>query len=276
MQSLSPEALLSVAVKAAQTGGRHAREHTARREEAVETHAHDVKLALDVECQVCIENVIRKHYPEHAILGEEDETHVNGNRLGAAKTPRRHSADYEWVVDPIDGTVNFSHGFSAWCSAVAVRQGDRVLAGAVYAPQLDALYAASINTPATRNGNPIQVSSRQDLADCIVMTGLDKNLVPGVAPLAFLSRIASTCRKARIMGSAALDLCLVADGTADGYFEGNLYLWDIAAAGLIVQQAGGKGEIVANLNQPHQLNYVASNGHIHDDLKHLVTLGGGG
>ena len=101
---------------------------------------------------------------------------------------------------------------------------------------------------------------------------MDKNLAPGVAPLTFFSRIAQSCQKARIVGSAALDLCWVAEGIADGYFEGSIYLWDIAAAGLIVQQAGGVGEVVAQREEPYQMSYVASNGHIQEVLRALVAV----
>ena len=272
MSAISTAALLEIAVAAAKAGGNHALRNTSRRTEAVHAYAHDVKLALDVECQQQIESLIRSHFPEHAILGEEDETLVDGSRLGEAKSGARDADGYEWIVDPIDGTLNFSHGLPAWCCSVAVRRGKEVLAGAVFAPEHDTLYAASIDLPSTRNGVPIRVTDRKTLSNSIIMTGLDKNIAPGVAPLEFLSRIAQSCRKARGMGSAALDLCWVAEGLADGYFEGSIYLWDIAAAGLIVQQAGGAGEIVALREEPNQMSYVASNGHIQSELRKLLAL----
>jgi myo-inositol-1(or 4)-monophosphatase len=272
MPALSTSALLEVAIAAARAGGTHALNNVSRRTEAVHSYAHDVKLALDVECQQQIEALIRSRFPEHAILGEEDETLVEGSRLGESKIAATGDDGYEWIVDPIDGTVNFSHGIPSWCCSVAVRRGTTILAGAVYAPEMDALYAATVDQPSTRNGVPIHVSTRDALSRCIVMTGMDKNISPGVAPLAFFSRIAQSCRKARIMGSAALDLCWVAQGIADGYFEGSIYLWDIAAAGLIVQQAGGAGEITALRDEPNQMSYVASNGRIQSELKALVAV----
>jgi myo-inositol-1(or 4)-monophosphatase len=272
MQAPSLEKLLSVAVEAARTGGLHAQSNFSRCSEVVQSYAHDVKLALDVECQTHVEAVIHKYFPEHAILGEEDETSVNGTKLSDSKPTASESGGYEWIIDPIDGTVNFSHGFPSWCCSVAVRQGETVLAGAVFAPDHDALYTASVDAPAKRNGIAIHVSTRKTLAESLVMTGMDKNLVPGVAPLAYFSRIAQASQKARIMGSAALDLCLVAEGKADGYFEGSIYIWDIAAAGLIVKQAGGSAEIIALREEPYQMSYVATNGHIQDTLKQLVAL----
>ncbi len=270
--SISTQRLLEVAVEAARTGGAHAQSNKSRREEMIRSYAHDVKLALDVECQARIESVIHSHFPDHQILGEEDDTLADGKRLGDAKSGGQESDHYEWIVDPIDGTVNFSHGFPIWCCSIAVRRGEEVLAGAVYAPDLDALYTATVDQPSMRNGEPIQVSTRDDISQCIVMTGMDKNLAPGVKPLTFFTNIAASCRKARIAGSAAVDLCWVAEGMADGYFEGSIYLWDIAAAGLIIKQAGGAGEIVALREEPHQMSYVASNGLIQDALKSLVMV----
>jgi myo-inositol-1(or 4)-monophosphatase len=272
MPEIPTSELLAVAIEACRTGGEHARANKDRRSEAIYTGAHDVKLALDVECQARIEAVIRSSFPDHMILGEEDETSVNGNRLGDDKPGACQCDTYEWIVDPIDGTVNFSHGFPIWCCSVAVRHGEAVLAGAVFAPDMDALYTATVDQAATRNGEPIQVSTRNQLSESIVMTGLDKNLVPGAAPLQFFTNISANCRKARVAGSAALDLCWVAEGIADGYFEGSIYLWDVAAAGLIVQQAGGTGEVVTSREEPYQISYVASNGRIHEALKALVSV----
>ncbi len=272
MSAYSTTKLLEVAIEAAKTGGNHAHQNTARKNSVVQTYAHDVKLILDVECQTKIEAVIRSHFPAHAILGEEDETCVGGISLGADKTHTASQDDYEWIVDPIDGTVNFSHGLPIWCCSVAVRRGDTILAGAVYAPALDTLYTASLDHPSTRNGDPIHVSDKKELSQCIVLTGMDKNITPGVSPLAYFSKIAESCQKARIAGSAALDLCWVAEGIADGYFEGSIYLWDIAAAGLIVQQAGGSGEIVARREEPNQMSYIGSNGHVQAELKALISL----
>ncbi len=114
---------------------------------------------------------------------------------------------------------------------------------------------------------------KKTLAECLVMTGIDKHLIPGIESLTFFKKIAFACQKTRVMGSAALDLCWVAEGMADGYFEGSIYLWDIAAAGLIVKQAGGAGEIVAYREEPHQMSYIASNGHVQEELKVLIGTG---
>ena len=272
MQEPTNRELLEVAVQAAQTGGNHAKSNADRRSDVIQNYAHDVKLALDVECQTRIEEVILSHFPGHAILGEEDETSVNGVTLGAGKQAGE-SAQYEWIVDPIDGTVNFSHGFPGWCCSIAVRKGEEVLAAAVFAPDMGHLYTATADGPALCNGEPIKVSDRESLAQSLVMTGIDKNLIPDASPLEYFTKISFACQKTRVMGSAALDLCWVAAGWADGYFEGSIYIWDVAAAGLIVRQAGGIGEVVGVYDAPpHRMSYIASNGIIQAELKALIGM----
>ncbi len=191
------------------------------------------------------------------------------NNVNAATSD---ATTYQWIIDPIDGTVNFSNGLPTWCCSVAVRElgSGTVKAAAVYAPMLHALYYATSDGHAYKNDEIIQVSECPRLADGIVMTGMDKNLEPGLPPLTYFRHIAATTRKARINGSAALDLCWVAEGAADGYFEGSIYLWDIAAAGLIVERAGGKAEVFKKRSEPHQLAFIASNGHVHAELHDLL------
>jgi len=259
--------LLATAIAAVQCGGNHALQNLDRRKQAIKTFAHDIKLVLDVECQQKIEALILGQYPEHRCMGEEDAS--LGDKALASPPGER---GYEWIIDPIDGTVNFANGLPTWCCSVAVREINSgvVRAAAVYAPMLQALYSATCEGPACKNAQPIRVSDCTELAQGIVMTGMDKNLEPGVPPLTYFRHIAGASRKARINGSAALDLCWVAEGAADGYFEGSIYLWDIAAAGLITERAGGKTEVLKKRQEPHQLSFIASNGLVHEELRTLL------
>ena len=252
--------LLDCAVSAARAAGNHAAANGARRRDTIATSRHDVKLELDVECQVRAQEAILARYPDHAILGEEDAS------VGMEKRPE---APAEWIVDPIDGTVNFSHGFPFWCSSVAVRAGGNILAGAVYAPDLDELYTATEQTPAAFNGKSLSVSDTTALSEAIICTGLDKNAHPDLPPFALLNAIATRARKARVFGSAALDICRVASGQADGYFESGIYVWDMAAASLIVRQSGGVSEVLRE-HSDTRLAFAATNGGIHEELKALV------
>jgi myo-inositol-1(or 4)-monophosphatase len=252
--------LLDGAIAAARAAGGHALAQVARRSEVLRGYAHDVKLQLDVECQALAEKMLLARFPDSVILGEEGpEAAVRG----AGDTA------LEWVIDPIDGTVNYSHGLPVWCCSVAVRRGGVTLAGAVYAPVPDELYSATCLSAATCNARPIRVSAVRDLGQAMIMTGLDKAVDPRRPAFEIFRAISIRVQKARVMGSAALDMCRVAAGQADGYFESGIFTWDIAAAGLIVQQAGGRAEVMGSQGG-HRLRYLASNGLIHDELRQLI------
>ncbi len=260
LSSSDVASLIETAAIAAQAAGSHASKHCARRTETICVAAHDVKLKLDVESQIEAERVIRARYPGHRILGEED---IPDRPDTIATSP------FEWIIDPIDGTVNFSHGLPFWCSSVAVRNGTRLLAGAVFAPVLGDLYTAAAGLQATRNGRPLRVSSVASLDKALVMTGLDQKTTTKMNRLDIFRALADNTQKVRVMGSAAIDICRVATGEADGYFESGIYTWDVAAAGLIVQQAGGRIETIEN-DGGHRLSFMATNGLLHSALHDLV------
>jgi myo-inositol-1(or 4)-monophosphatase len=260
-EPLSPEALLSCAVEAVRSAGAYALKQRHRRTETVAVSPHDVKLRLDIECQELAEAVIRNRYPRHAFLGEED---------GATAARERVDSEYEWVIDPIDGTVNFSHGLPRWGCSIGVRRGDTTLAGAVFAPELDELYTAVDGAPALRNGAVIHVSETRELAESIIFTGVDKHVSARLPPLEIFRGIAAAVQRPRVMGCASLDLCQVAAGQGDGYFESGIYIWDVLAAGLIVTQAGGMTEILGSL-PGGRLLFMASNGKIHEAFKGILN-----
>jgi myo-inositol-1(or 4)-monophosphatase len=251
--------LLKAACAAAQAAGQHAWKNRGRRSEVVASFAHDVKLRLDLESQEVAESVLRQFFPHHRIRGEESTGPADG----------ADDATCEWIIDPIDGTVNFSHGLPLWCCSIAVRAGGRMRAGVVYAPALDECYTATDDGPAECNGRRLAVSSVSSLSAALVMTGLDKGIDPRLPPFEIFRTLSASVQKARIMGVAALDLCRVAAGQADAYFENGIYIWDIAAAGLIVERAGGRSETLADLGGG-RLRHIASNGHIHEALRDLI------
>ena len=253
MSMLSSQQLLDVAVAAARAAGDHALANLNRRHEVFQRTAHDVKLQLDLECQAQAAEIIHRHFPDHPFLGEEGGDYTD-------------SAEHLWIVDPIDGTVNFSHGLPLWCASVAVRQAGRIAAGAVYAPMLKQLYTATAEGPALCNGQPLHVSATRRLEESIVLTGIFKEQPLSLELFAALTR---TLQKVRIYGSAALDLCLLAGGQAEGYFESKIYLWDIAAAGLIAERAGARVEVLERFDAL-ACRLLASNGPIHEALKALI------
>ncbi len=249
---------LHCAILAAKTAGDYAVENLDKRREYYKLYDNDVKLLLDIKCQEIATDIIEKQFPEHSILGEED---------ASVAEKKNGDSDFEWVIDPIDGTVNFSHGMNRWCCSVALTYKGKSIAGAVYAAEQGKLYTASIYAPALCNGRQLSVSKVDTLQEAVVFTGADKN--SGYEELTFFTRIAKNVQRPRISGSAALDVCDLASGVVDGYFEGTIYIWDVAAAGLILERAGGIGRIIEKVNGTKQIRYLASNGLIQEQLKEL-------
>lgn len=271
---IDPDQLLACAVKTARQTGAHAISQSARRGDIAKHLAYDVKLKLDLECQALAARLIRSSFPDHRFLGEEDETSTTTplpvfSFATGADSVDADGKDILWIVDPIDGTVNFSHGVPLWCCSVAVAIRRKIVAGAVYAPVLDRCYAALAGRPSTCNDRFIHVSDRERLSESVVATGLDRSIGRKVPPFALFNAVAAKVQRARVLGSAALDLCLVADGSVDGYMEGGIYIWDIAAGGLIVRQAGGRTEQMARF-PGNRLCFVASNGIIHSAIKTAI------
>lgn len=250
-------ALLRCAEEAVRLAGAHARANHHRRAEYVSRAAHDVKLALDHECQRIIEQTIHRHFPDHPILGEEGST--EGSVPG-----------YLWIVDPLDGTVNFSHGIPYWCHSVAVQWNGETLAGAIFAPPFEELFTATADGPALLNGEPIRVSATPALRESLLLTGLEKNFDQYSDSIEVARAIATTAQKMRLLGAAALDLCQVACGRADGFYESGLNLWDVAAGDLICRRAGALVRTVAKLG-PTKYRYIATNGRIDGELMNLLA-----
>jgi len=214
---------------------------------------------LDVECQRVAEEVIASEFPEHGILGEED------IRKGPVE-------GYEWIIDPIDGTINYAHGFPYWCASVAVRHHKKILAGCVFAPESNAYYTAHVEDSAKLNGEPIRVTEIDRLDQAMVFTGISKHMDSN-PELHFktFEALATHSRKLRINGSAALDLCHVAAGAGDGFFETSLYLWDYAAAGLIAEQAGASLSLYPHPTEPHGASVLCANENLIDSLRTIYT-----
>ena len=244
--------LLTVARQAARQAGEHVLAQLARRQETDHILRHDIKHALDREAQEVATAVIRTAFPAHAILGEE---------TADAALP---ASDVRWVIDPIDGTVNFTHGLPFWCCSVAAQVHEQSVAGVIFAPELGLLFEAQAGGPAYCNSRVLHVSETDRLDQSLIHTGADKNEPDGAA-FRFLNRIAVISQRPRLMGSAALDICWVAAGKTDAYFEPGVYLWDVAAAGLILTCAGGTAEVLRQA-PGYKMAFLATNGKIHQAL----------
>ncbi len=227
----SPAALRDLAADVARRAGRAAL--AGRRQLGVgQPVAHDTKSTPtdpvtehDRAAERLIVESLREQRPDDSIIGEEGASHAG-------------SSPFSWHVDPIDGTVNFVYDLPMWCTSVAVVDADGPLAGAVYAPVTDELFAAARGAGATRNGEAIHCSSAVDLAMALVGSGFNYSPAVRGRQAARLASLLLEVRDLRRYGSAALDLCMVACGRLDAYFEEHLNSWDFAAGVLIAAEAG--------------------------------------
>lgn len=226
------------------------------------SNVSDVVTRVDKESEEFIVNAITKRYPDHKILGEEGG--FRGNE----------ASDYMWVVDPLDGTTNYSQGIPIFSISIALRYKDETIAGVVYAPYLDELFTATKGGGAYlkyRGGEQkkIHVSQKQELNVSVIGTGFpyDKHINPE-NNTANVAKILPHTRDIRRMGSAAYDLCCVACGLLDGFWEMSLSLWDVCAGNLIVEEAGG---VVLHYRDDRNISEIAGNATIVDKLKGLLA-----
>ncbi len=212
---------------------------------------HDVVTEVDKACEAFIMEKINTYYPTHSILGEETGEH-------------QKDSDWEWVVDPLDGTNNYSQGLPIFCVSIGVQYKKETVVGVVYVPILDELFSAVKDQGANWNGRNIRVSRKTDLNQCVLATGFpyDKGTNP-INNLDNLNALLPTLRGIRRMGSAAYDLCCVASGLLDGYWELDLKPWDVCAGALIVQEAGG---IIKPFRNDRHISIVAGNKHIVEQI----------
>lgn len=222
---------LQCAQRAARQAGELLRKHFADEERVVDARLkHDVKLRLDKECQQLIFSILKSEFPTYSCIGEED----------AAEAPSAQRSEAEWIVDPLDGTVNYYYGLPLFCVSIALRVRGITQLGCVYAPMTEECFCAlRAEGSATLNGRPIRVSSRSEMAEAIIFAGHGTHDGSGEAGLRRFAELSSRVRKMRILGTAALSLCYIAAGRLDAYIEQRTNLWDIAAAGVILESAGG-------------------------------------
>jgi myo-inositol-1(or 4)-monophosphatase len=222
--------------------------------------AIDLVTEVDVEVERAFRDMVSKRFPDHAVLGEE---------LGGGP---RAPAGFCWVFDPIDGTTNFAHGLPIFCASLALEMGGEAQVAAVYDPTRRELFTAERGRGAFLNGRPIQVSDAGTLVDAMLVTGFPYDVHQRVGEIVGLfGAFVGRARAVRRLGSAAIDLCYVAAGRMDGFWESDLKPWDIAAGSLIVSEAGGR---VTNLeggtfsSRGHHV--LASNGRLHQQMLDVV------
>jgi len=199
-----------------------------------------------------ISDSLLKRFPEHALYGEEG---IVGKR----------KSHYQWVVDPLDGTVNYFYSIPHFCVSIALRFKGEIIVGVIYDPIRDEMWTTQKGGAATLNGKQIRVSERAELAEAVVSVGLSKTGVTISAGLPLLQEMVHRARKCRLMGSAALDMAYVACGRLDAYIEQGISLWDVAAGWILVENAGGSVDLKPRTDMKDKYSIIASNGTI--DLK---------
>jgi myo-inositol-1(or 4)-monophosphatase len=256
-----------LAVSAAKAAGRLINGFRGRELAVAYKGAVNIVTEADRQAERLITEMIRQVYPDHIIIGEE----------GGKPAPPVSSVAREpvWFVDPLDGTTNFAHGFPFYCVSIGVEVGGRVAVGVVYDPVRRELFSAIQGQGAFCNGRRLRVSSTEKLDQSLLVTGFAYNIrTSRQNNFGHFSHFSLRCRGVRRTGSAALDLCYVADGRLDGFWEMHLWPWDTAAGSLIVEEAGGR---MSGFNgQPHELRVpelIASNGRIHEEMVGVLQLG---
>ena len=199
--------------------------------------------------------VIRESFPGHSILSEE---------VGAIT----QESEFKWIIDPIDGTVNFANGIPLCCVSIAVEKDGKMVLGAVYNPFMNEFFVAEKGQGATLNDKKISVSAKTEVLKSCLVTGFPYTYLDHPnGPLEVFSRLIRQGVPVRRLGSAAIDLCWVAAGRFDGFYEHKLAAWDSAAGFLLVEEAGGRvTDYDGNHYSPYQPHILATNGKIHDEL----------
>jgi len=252
MKPVPLKSALAAAVNAARAAGRVMRANWHKPKHVNAAEAHDIKLELDVRCQALIEKILAAAFPQVPVLGEEGST---GNV----------DAEYRWVIDPIDGTVNYFFGMPHAAVSIALQHRAESVAGVIYDPFTDEIWTTTKGEPTRLNGKIIRVSNRSKLNDCMIAMGFSKTKDNLEKSLPHLIRISRQAKKVRIMGSAALELAYVATGRLDAYIERTINLWDVAAGSLLVKNAGGE---FYTLPAPDgRLRMCADNGKLRKKLK---------
>ncbi len=210
---------------------------------------------VDHASETLIMGIIREEYPDHYILTEE-----------SGDLPK--DSAYKWIIDPIDGTVNYANGIPLCCVSIGVEKDGEVILGAIYNPFIDEFFLTEKNNGVTLNNKPVKVSRKAVVLESCLVTGFPYTHVDAAnGPLEVFSRFIKKGVPIRRLGSAAMDLAWVACGRFDGFFEHSLNAWDSAAGYLMVKEAGGEvTDFDGNPYSPYQPRIIATNGLIHDEL----------
>jgi len=235
----------------------------------IKSSPHDLVTEIDKGSEQMIRNLIGTHFPTHAILGEEG---VEPGPEGAIKAMEAaREEEFLWIVDPIDGTTNFIHGFPFYSVSIALAYRGEVVVGVVYDPSRDELFVAEKGKGAYMRGKRTQVSGEQKLIDSLIATGFPAGAGTLSCNMRGLEAMVPRVRNVRSSGSAALHMAYVAAGRLTGFWEIGLNAWDMSAGMLLIQESGGK--VTDTAGNPYHLgvrNVAATNGAVHEELLEVL------
>jgi myo-inositol-1(or 4)-monophosphatase len=256
--------LLNFAIQTARDAGRLLAERFGRNLRISNKSELDLVTESDLASERLIIDRIKTHYPRHAILAEES---------GASAPAGGASSEWRWIIDPLDGTTNYAHGYPCFCVSMGLEHQGRLQLGVVYDPMRDEVFSAERGEGAALNDKRIHVSSTPNLASALLCTGFPYDVRERSEFARHFSNFIMNAQGVRRDGAAALDLAYVAAGRFDGFWEEGLKPWDVAAGALMIEEAGGRVSNYANgpldiFNPP----ILASNGLIHEQMMQVLAV----
>jgi myo-inositol-1(or 4)-monophosphatase len=253
--------MLNFAIRVAKDAGRLLRDRVGTRIDIDHKGAINIVTDVDLASEKLIREAINTYYPRHEILAEEGGLSESGS-------------EYRWIVDPLDGTTNYAHGYPFFCVSIALECKGEIVLGVVYDPMRDEIFSAERGGGAALNNRPVHVSKTAELMQSLLSTGFPYDIKTSkLTNLDHWANFAMNAQALRRDGAAALDLCYVACGRFDGFWELNLSPWDTAAGALIVTEAGGRvTNFIGGAFSNYKPEIVASNGLIHDRMLEVLKL----
>ena len=255
--------MLNFAISVARDAGNILVDKLGRALQVSNKGAIDLVTEADLAAEKLIIERIKSHYPRHAILAEES---------GASQEIDGGNSDWKWIIDPLDGTTNYAHGYPCFCVSIGVEHAGVIEIGVVYDPTRDEMFAAERGQGATLNERPIRVSSVADLNAAMLCTGFPYNVRERPNFARDFINFTMNAQAVRRDGSAALDLAYLACGRFDGFWEDGLNAWDVAAGVLLIEEAGGR--ITNFTGAPldiYTAKVLATNGHVHDAMMRVLN-----
>ena len=255
--------MLNFTIQAARDAGRLLLEKAGRSLQVSNKGDINLVTEADLASEKLIIERIRSHYPRHAILAEES----GASNVDETAAP----SEWKWIIDPLDGTTNYAHGYPCFCVSIAVERAGRIEIGVVYDPMLDELFAAERGQGATLNERIMRVSETEELNNAMLCTGFPYDVRERPDFARHFTNFTMRAQAVRRDGSAALDLAYIAAGRFDGFWEDGLNAWDIAAGVLLIEEAGGRVSdyrgAALNIYTPKVL---ASNGLVHEVMMQVL------